>query len=441
MADTFNQLPSIQQRTLGSLYNTNEPFAVQRQGQEQSQQIAQSTPTSQFGSALMALLQQSQDLGRRAETTAQREQALSVLKETPSSLIGAEPGIQTKVLGARAETFEPSIGGARSLIQESEKAISRFQQLQKERELEENRIRDDARANINLLIGSKNTDALEVLIRNQPDMVKFAGFDPKTLEAALPGLKAQEEASLTSISAIANPLTGEIIFYNRKGQIVNRSGGEVPTPTAPTPGQPSPPPPPIPPQIQAAISRVAGIQYIDTTKLNEKQKPFAQNISIQHKIPFIDETSAKELKKAEHAYNSALGLMNTIENTAFKVIKAQNFQNIPGQLVRITKGRFTRNPEVVAYTNAIDAFLSMLTRAAGEKGVLTTIDVNRIKKALPKQYDTVESAKASLATLKSVFNSEVQGAVSAYLGIEGQQQTGETNQGQTKSGVKFKILP
>ena len=437
----YEQLPSIQNRTLGSLYNTNEPFAVQRVGQEQSQSVAQSTPPSQFGQALMAMLQQSQDLGQQTLNVSQREQAKSVLGGVPSNLIGASPEQQTRVLGARSETFEPSIGGARSLIQESEKAIGRFQQLQKDKELQENRIRDDARQNINLMIASKNTAGLRALIATQPDMVKFAGFDPKTLEAALPGLEAQEEASLTSIQAIANPLTGEIIFYNRKGQIVNRSGDGIPTPTIPTPTGETPQPKPlIPPQIQAAISKIGNIQYIDTTKLNEKQKPFAQNISIQHGIPFVDETSAKELKRAEATYNSALGLINTIENTAFKVIKAKNYLNIPGQLFTITKGRFTRDPNVNAYVAAIDAFVSLLTRAAGEKGVLTTIDVGRIKKALPKQYDTVESAQAALDTLSSVFDQEIQGQISAYLGISTQQQTG-TGQGQTKSGVKFKILP
>lgn len=118
MPNTFEQLPSIQSRTLGSLYNTGDPFATQKFGQEQSQNIGQSVPNSphaQFGMLLAQLLQQYQGLGTKPfveqELSAREEQNKRIF-QTPTNLIGASPSIQAGARAANVGALEPTIQGA-----------------------------------------------------------------------------------------------------------------------------------------------------------------------------------------------------------------------------------------------------------------------------------------------------------------------------------------
>ena len=56
----------------------------------------------------------------------------------------------------------------------------------------------------------------------------------------------------------------------------------------------------------------------------------------------------------------------------------------------------------------------MLTRAAGQKGVLTELDVQKIINALPKLTDTKASAQLKMATLRSLYEAIKNGAIEAY---------------------------
>ena len=72
-------------------------------------------------------------------------------------------------------------------------------------------------------------------------------------------------------------------------------------------------------------------------------------------------------------------------------------------------------PEYKIYGDSIDAFLSMLTRAAGEKGVLTNVDVGRIKKALPDlNTDTIYTATEKMKNFRGLLESIKNGTIDAY---------------------------
>lgn len=80
------------------------------------------------------------------------------------------------------------------------------------------------------------------------------------------------------------------------------------------------------------------------------------------------------------------------------------------------------SPSAAAYEKTKEAFLSKLSRATGEKGVLTDQDIKRIKKALPDFYDTPEVVAKSLANVQSIIN----GAVADKIGSAEPDLTGIT---------------
>jgi len=137
---------------------------------------------------------------------------------------------------------------------------------------------------------------------------------------------------------------------------------------------------------------------------------------------------ASKYQEANQTFNTADNLLKTIKDLSSKVITAEVPGQIPGQYIKTTIGNLTRsNPNAVAFTNALNAFSSLLTRAAGEKGVLTDLDVQRILTALPKANDTIASSTVKLATLESLFESSKEGALSSILntpGVEGFKEVG-----------------
>ena len=129
----------------------------------------------------------------------------------------------------------------------------------------------------------------------------------------------------------------------------------------------------------------------------------------------INPQQAGKSQDAISAFNSADAMLNTIQDLTNKVVKAGNagtawLQGISGAI----GSKLKTDPNAVLFKSTIDAFTSQLSRAAGEKGVLTDQDVARIKAALPSLNDTKDIAAAKLGTLRSLFESKKQGAVSAY---------------------------
>ena len=125
--------------------------------------------------------------------------------------------------------------------------------------------------------------------------------------------------------------------------------------------------------------------------------------------------NARKVREAIANFNSADSMLSAIEDLTYKVVTAENPEDIPAQYISGRIESISRyNPDAVVFLSSLDAFSSMLTRAAGEKGVLTTQDVQRIINALPKLTDTKASAKLKIDTLKSLYEAIKSGSVSAY---------------------------
>jgi hypothetical protein len=143
----------------------------------------------------------------------------------------------------------------------------------------------------------------------------------------------------------------------------------------------------------------------------------------------ISTTFAGKAKEAITAFNTADQMLNKIETEASNVINAGSalgalWQNVSGNVGAATK----LNPDAAVYKDTVNAFLAQLTRASGEKGVLTSQDVNRIKNALPSFSDTKDIASRKLQNLRDLFSAIKEGSTATYTQpLNKVQSTGEDN--------------
>lgn len=144
----------------------------------------------------------------------------------------------------------------------------------------------------------------------------------------------------------------------------------------------------------------------------------------------VSPTLVGKAKEKVDAFNTAQTMLDTIENKSQKIIKATTISGMMGQTLKNIKAKIPYlgaqlEPEFKVYNDTIESFLTMLSRATGEKGVITNQDVARIQKALPNSMDTLETANQKMQTLRNMFTSIMSGGVSAYTGqtniLSGQQ--------------------
>lgn len=191
---------------------------------------------------------------------------------------------------------------------------------------------------------------------------------------------------------------------------------------------------PVPPSIQSATRYIDNKPFIDSSNLNANQLPIAQAYSARTGIPLLSEKDATKLKEANATFNATDSLLSTIQDLSKKLITAEGPTGIPLQYTKTTLGSiFKTNPDAVVFDSSVNAFSSLLTRAAGEKGTLTDQDVARIINALPTKTDTISTAAKKAETLIGLYNSIKQGSIDTYLGAK--QPKATENVVQTKAGA------
>lgn len=129
----------------------------------------------------------------------------------------------------------------------------------------------------------------------------------------------------------------------------------------------------------------------------------------------LDQTAKNKIREATATFASADSMLKEIEGLARNVITAQTFFGRITQAANLSLEALTQeNSDASVLLSSINAFSSLLTRAAGEKGMLTNQDVQRIINALPKITDKVEVLDKKLKTLRSVYESGKKGTLEAY---------------------------
>lgn len=221
MPTPFEQLPSVRRDLVALAAQSGEPFALNRLGGQQAQQVGQSSSQAGlFGRAVQDLLTQHQQLGTRPfqeQALAGQEEQIRRLRSTPQELIGAAPNIQAGVRSAAVGAVEPTIQSAQQSQRTFGEQLQGFRQgvqdarsLVKDFEEADRRQKDEFRSNLDFYIKTGGSRALEDIIKNAPEALKVAGLDPKTVQSVLPYMKEVEERE-----KLATQKTREIDLGNR----------------------------------------------------------------------------------------------------------------------------------------------------------------------------------------------------------------------------------
>lgn len=266
----------------------------------------------------------------------------------------------------------------------------------------------------------------------------------QAIQAALPSSQ-RYQASL--VSTYTNPLTGNVGLINKAGGQVGGSsiGGGIQQQS--TGGQQAPVSlQALPTEVRAAVANTGGTQYIDMGKLNTSQIPTAQRVSANTGIPLLSKEDANKVQEAYAAFNGADALISQIANLSKNVITANaNAASQTAQLLRLKAIEFapslSTDSQAKQFVSSINSMLSLISRASGERGVLTDQDVNRIKNALPSYGDDKETAQNKVNQLSTVMRSAFNAAIDSYVGKKGSvsPQVSQPAAGTTANGVKWTI--
>lgn len=110
--------------------------------------------------------------------------------------------------------------------------------------------------------------------------------------------------------------------------------------------------------------------------------------------------------------------VSELNNLADKLITATNPLEAAKQYALLTGGAYTKaNPEAAVYVDMVDAFLSNLARTFGEKGVLTDLDVGRMRKALISFGDTIATKKEKQRIMNEMLSVAQEVGKAKILGI------------------------
>jgi len=211
--------------------------AIFRMTNDLAQNVGGAVPPQQygteFGSALIDLLKKYQQLGRQREAAGTQEQYRRIF-QTPENLIGAHPSLQEGVRNADVAAVQPTIGGARALVQEAGSAIESAQRLILLQQQQQQEWRNNAAQIVQQAIG-EGSEAVQALLVNQPELIKLSGYHPETLKGVIVSLKRKEAPKLgeTSDREKIELADGTILLVDKKTgkEIARYQGGKKGTQT------------------------------------------------------------------------------------------------------------------------------------------------------------------------------------------------------------------
>ena len=224
-------------------------------------------------------------------------------------------------------------------------------------------------------------------------------------------------------------------------------GGEAPSPQAGGTPSPTMDVSRLAPELRATLQDLGGIKFFDASKATTAQLPYLQRASQATGIPLLSKEDANKVQETYGAFTGASSLVDSISSLTANVITATNDSvsqtKQAAYLTAVEKAPslFT-DDGAKQFISARNSVLSLITRAAGEKGVLTNQDVARIKEALPSYGDNAGLATQKANNLLNVLNSVFKGAVQAYItpgSSRSNSNAGNATSGVTSSGIKYTV--
>jgi len=145
-------------------------------------------------------------------------------------------------------------------------------------------------------------------------------------------------------------------------------------------------------------------------------------------------TKAANIEELKKSAAPAAALIDSLEakwKEAFPNMPEKGLGVLLSGIENTRKSLYRQDPKIRSYLTTREAFLSLLTRGLGEKGVLTNVDIQRVAKAIPGQATGAETAKLNFGTVRQIIT----GAVGAYLSSGGDPAVVAAGMRQVKAGM------
>jgi hypothetical protein len=156
--------------------------------------------------------------------------------------------------------------------------------------------------------------------------------------------------------------------------------------------------------LRGMLSKKFGVPYEQIMTPTEKQAEIKQA---------QEKTRATKLAEIEATMQPAKNILNTLKTQYFATFPeapetGKGLKRFSYGLAKGYEAWTESNPAVASYLQTRNAFLSLLVRGLGERGVLTDKDIERINKAIPSQYTTKSVAERNFQTIEDILGSAIQ---------------------------------
>lgn len=238
----------------------------------------------------------------------------------------------------------------------------------------------------------------------------------QNLQAAQKAAQASPSFEAKQTVYAINPLTGEPTIINKRAGAGTVFGG---TPAPATGGGLTETN--LAPELKSALTSVSGVKFFDASKVTSGQLPYLQRAAEKMGIPLLSKEDANKVQESLQSFSSANALVEQIISLSSKVLTASNSAGSQtAQAARLKAielaPALSTDDDAKQFISARNSVLSLLTRAAGERGTLTKEDIARISEAMPSYSDNKELAAQKAANFSSVLQSVITGALNAYIG-------------------------
>jgi hypothetical protein len=158
----------------------------------------------------------------------------------------------------------------------------------------------------------------------------------------------------------------------------------------------------------------AGIPQITPQMASMAQLLLAPKDAAKIKSAFDIQQKAQKAATSSPNSSAAMNVLSSLKST-FEQVQEQGLAaetgGIIGRVTGAAKGRAAAitqsSPEAATYKDSTDAFMSLLSRGLGEKGVLTDKDIDRVRKAIPGFSDSPETASNKWKQIENILDGAV----------------------------------
>lgn len=169
----------------------------------------------------------------------------------------------------------------------------------------------------------------------------------------------------------------------------------------------------IPPE--GASSRIARRVIAGEIKLSEINNPVLRGAVMDEIASGPDQILSDKARATINEIGAARGVHAQMKDALDKLKLAEGPSNRVARGGKIAiEAMIQSNPDAVAFETMKQGFLATISRATGERGVLTDQDVARARQLLPGLFDTREVANRKMGELVKFLDEREKKAVNAY---------------------------